>query len=158
MNEGMKSLTWLASFLLFCKAAFAGVTLVNDSTYKLTVHIRASDGTDLGSLSINSQQTMSWSNYMGGSIQYYDASQTPYTVIWFCNNGSTDSPYSIWTNVAAGSVVTANGGDGVRSCQAPKKKPREPAQQQPPPSYPAAEQSIQQQTEEEAGPPQGFLQ
>lgn len=153
----MKNLFKLAILLLFCSTAFAGVTLVNDSTYKLTVHIRASDGTDLGAVSINPQQTMSWTNYKGGtgSIQYYDASQTPYTVIWFCNNGSTDSPYSIWTGVSSGSVVTANGGDGVRSCQAPKKKS---PQQQTQPQYPPAEQQIQKQTEQEAGPPEGLLQ
>lgn len=144
--------------MLFCSAAFAGVKLINDSTYKLTANIRASDGSDLGSVSINPQQTMSWTNYNGGtgSIQYYDASQTPYTIIWFCNNGSTDSPYSIWTGVSSGSVVTANGGDGVRSCQAPKKK--SPQQKIPPQNTPSAEQKIQQQTEQEAGPPEGLVQ
>jgi hypothetical protein len=153
----MKIFACLGSLLLFCSAAFAGVTLVNDSSYKLTVHIRASDGTDLGGLQINPQQTMSWTNYKGGtgSIQYYDASQTPYTVIWFCNNGSSDSPYSIWTGVSSGSVVTANGGDGLRSCQAPKKQQQ---QSQPPPAlYPQAEQNIQKQTEQSAGPPEGML-
>lgn len=150
----MKIFVRIGLFLLFCSAAFAGVTLVNDSAYKLTAHIRASDGTDLGSLQINSHQTMSWSAYQGGSIKYYDASQTPYTVVWFCNNGSSDTPYSIWTNVSAGSVVTANGGDGVRSCQAPKKKP---GKQTTPQTYSSPEQTIQNQTEEEAGPPEGMV-
>jgi hypothetical protein len=155
----MKIFIRLGILLLFCSSVFAGVTLVNDSTYKLMVHIRASDGTDLGALEINPQQTMAWSNYSGGtgSIQYYDASQTPYTVIWFCNNGSTDSPYSIWTGVSSGSVCTANGGDGLRSCQAPKKQSQQP-QQPPPTQYPSAEQNHQKQTEQSAGPPEGMLQ
>src|ERR1700691_3315686 len=97
INKGMKILFRLGVFLLFCSSAFAGLTLVNDSTYKLTVQIRAADGTDLGSLEINPQHTMAWNTFSGttGNIQYYNSSQTPYTVIWFCNNGSTDSPYSI---------------------------------------------------------------
>ena len=147
----------LGVFLLLCSSAFAGLTLVNDSTYKLTVHIRAADGTDLGSLEINSQQTMAWNTFSGttGNLQYYNSSQTPYTVIWFCNNGSTDSPYSIWTNVPSGAVCNANGGDGLRSCQAPKKQEK---QQSPPEAYPTPQQNQQKQTEQSAGPPEGLLQ
>lgn len=154
----MKIFRRLGIFLFLCSAAFGGVTLVNDTAYKLTAKIRAADGTDLGSVDINPQQTMAWSNYMGGtgSIQYYDASQTPYTVIWFCNNGSADSPFSIWTSVSSGSVVTASGGDGIRSCQKPQKQQQQ-SQQPPPQSYPSAEQNIQQQTEKSAGPPEGLL-
>jgi hypothetical protein len=101
---------------------------------------------------------MAWSNYSGGtgSIQYYNGSQTPYTVIWFCNNGSSASPYSIWTGVSSGSVCTANGGDGVRSCQAPKKQEQQPPKI-PPQSLPSGEQNIQKQTEQSAGPPEGML-
>ncbi|SRR5579872_4878451 len=152
----MKILFRLGALLLFCSTAFAGLTLVNDSTYKLTVHIRAADGTDLGALEINPQQSMAWNTFSGttGNIQYYNSSQTPYTVIWFCNNGSTDSPYSIWTDVPSGATCTANGGDGLRSCQKPQKKPypQKPAPQ------PTPQQNIQKQTEQSAGPPEGFLQ
>jgi hypothetical protein len=156
MNRGMKIFVWLGALLLFCSSAFAGVTLVNDSIYKLTVHIRAADGSDLGALEINPQQTMAWNTFSGttGNLQYYNSSQTPYTVIWFCNNGSTDSPYSIWTGVSSGAVCTANGGDGLRSCQAPQKK----QQQQQPQANPSPQQNIQKQTEQSAGPPEGLLQ
>jgi hypothetical protein len=155
----MKIFFRLGAFLLLCSSAFAGVTLVNDSTYKLTVQIRAADGTDLGALEINPQQTMAWNTFSGttGNIQYYNSSQTPYTVIWFCNNGSTDSPYSIWTGVPSGAVCNANGGDGTRSCQAPRKKEQQPATP-PPQSLPSGEQNIQNQTEQSAGPPEGLLQ
>jgi hypothetical protein len=158
INKEMKIFKSLGFFLLLCSAAFAGVTLVNDSSYKLTAQIRAADGSDLGSLEINSQQTMTWTNSSGitGSIQYYDISQTPYTVIWFCNNGSSASPYSIWTGASSGSVVTANGGDGIRSCQAPKKQEQQPPQPVPQ-TYPSAEQNIQQHNEKSAGPPEGLL-
>jgi hypothetical protein len=148
----------LGIFLLLCSSVFAGVTLVNDSVYKLTVHIRAADGSDLGAMQINPQQTMQWNTFSGttGKLQYYDSSQTPYTIIWFCNNGSTDSPYSIWTGVPSGSVCNANGGDGLRSCQAPKKQ----NQQQPrtSPQAPSPQQNMQNQSEQDAGPPEGLLQ
>lgn len=152
INKRMKILGIL---LLICSSAFAGVTLVNDSIYKLTVHIRAADGSDLGVMQINSQQTMQWNTFSGttGNLQYYNSSQTPYTVIWFCNNGSTDSPYSIWTGVPSGAVCNANGGEGLRSCQAPKKQ----NQQQPQPQAPSPQQNMQNQTEQDVGPPEGFL-
>jgi hypothetical protein len=155
----MKIFRRLGVFLLLCSAAFAGVTLVNDTSYKLTAQIRAADGSDLGSLEINPQQTMAWNKSSGvtGNIQYSDVSQTPYTVIWFCNNGSSASPFSVWTSVSSGSVVTASGGDGIRSCQAPKKEPQQPKQPVPQ-SYPSGEQKIQQQNERSAGPPEGELQ
>jgi hypothetical protein len=155
----MKIFRRLGVFLLFCSATFAGVTLVNDTAYKLTAQIRAADGSDLGSLEINPQQTMAWNKSSGvtGNIQYSDISQTPYTVIWFCNNGSSASPFSIWTGASSGSVVTASGGDGIRSCQPPKKQEQQP-QQPVPQSYPSGEQNIQQQTEKSAGPPEGELQ
>jgi hypothetical protein len=158
INKDMRIFFRLGAFLLLCSSAFAGLTLVNDSTYKLTAQIRAADGSDLGSLEIMPQHTMAWNTFSGttGNIQYYNSSQTPYTVIWFCNNGSTDSPYSIWTGVSSGAVCTANGGDGLRSCQAPRKheKPVTP----PPQSLPSGEQNIQKQTEQSAGPPEGLLQ
>ncbi len=160
ISKGMKLFARLGIFLLFCSSVFGGVTLINDTSYKLSATIRASDGTDLGTMQINPQQTMMWTNYNGGtgSIQYYNGSQTPYTVIWFCNNGSEDSPFSIWTQVSSGSVVTASGGDGIRSCQKPKDNKKQQQQEMPPAAYPSAEQNIQQQTEKAAGPPVGELQ
>jgi hypothetical protein len=161
INKGMKQLIRLGFFLLFCSAVFAeSVVLVNDTHYKLTAQIRAADGTDLGKLDINPQQTMTWSNFSGttGSIQYYDVSQTPYTVLWFCNNGDAATPFSVCTGVSSGSTITAHSCDGVKSCQQPQKK-QKGAQ---PGSYgaptPAPQQQQQQQTEQDAGPPEGMLQ
>lgn len=127
---------------------------MNDTHYKLTALIRAADGSDLGKLDINPQQAMTWNNYSGitGNIQYYDVSQTPYTVLWFCNNGDASTPFSVCTGVSSGSTVTAHSCDGTKSCQQPQKK-QKGAQ---PGSY-GAEQKMQQQTEQDAGPPEGMV-
>ncbi len=154
MNSIMKQ---LFIFLLCCSSAFAGVKLVNDSSYKLQALIRAADGTDLGTVEVNAQQTMSWNNFSGitGNIQYYDVSQTPYTVLWFCTQGTTETPFSVCTGVSSGSTVTALSCDGTKACQQQKKK-QKGAQ---PGSYgaPTPQQLQQEQTEEEAGPPEGMV-
>jgi hypothetical protein len=147
----------IAVFLLFCSTSFAGVRLVNDSQYKLQVLIRAANGTDLGTLEINSQQAMTWNTFSGttGNIQYYDVSQTPYTILWFCSEGTTETPFSVCTGVPSGATVTASSCEGTQACQQVKKK-QKGAQ---PGSYgaPTKEQLQQQQTEEEAGPPEGMV-
>jgi hypothetical protein len=155
--------TGLLIFLAFCSTAWAGtVRLVNDSAVKLKAVIRAADGTELGTVDVNPQQTMSWNNYWGGvgNIQYNDVSQTPYTVVWFCNlSEENQTPYSVCQGVSSGATVTASSGDGTRACQQPKKK-QKGAQ---PGSYgyqqqgPSPQQENQQQTEQDSGPPQGMI-
>jgi len=93
---------------------------------------------------------MQWTDYWGG-IGYYNQSQTPYTVAWFCLDGG-DS-FSVCNQVPSGGTVTAFGCDGIRSCPPQKKKGP------PPPQGAPAEQYLQQQEmEKEAGPPEGALQ
>ena len=144
-------------FLLVSATAWAGtVRLVNDTSVKLTAVIRAADGTDIGTIEVNSQQTMSWNNYWGGvgNIQYYDASQTPYTVLWFCNTENDTAPFSVCSGVSSGSTVTALSCSGTRACKQPKKKSKT---NYPPPPPPLPEQQIQQEAEQAAGPPQGMV-
>ena len=74
----------MKKFLLLLIAAAsleAGtVRLANNTSFKLRTVIRAADGTYLGEVVVNPQQTMSWNDYFGG-IGTYNNSQTPYTVI-----------------------------------------------------------------------------
>ncbi|MBS0648416.1 MAG: hypothetical protein JSS10_04225 [Verrucomicrobia bacterium] len=165
----MRIFTKLGLFLGFVSTAFAGsVVLVNDTHSKLTAVIRAADGSDIGKLDINPQQTMTWTNYFGGTgnIQYYDVSQTPYTVLWFCNTDESSSePFSVCTGVSSGSTITAYSCDGTKTCPLPSKKQKgaQPGSYGAPnpgptPPAPTPQQQIQQQTEQEAGPPEGMLQ
>lgn len=140
----MRLITRILFLLAFCPAAFAGtVRLVNDTAYKLKAVIRAADGTELGTIDVPSQQTMSWNSYGGsvGNIQYNDVSQTPYTVLWYCSDGN---PFSVCTGVSTGSTVTASSCGGTKSCKQPKKSQGR--------TYPP-----EQQLQKEMGPPEGGL-
>jgi hypothetical protein len=147
---------WKFAFLLFLLIAiqaWAGaVRLVNDSAYKLRAVVRAADGTYLGEVIVMPQQTMQWNDYWGG-VGYYNQSQTPYTVAWFCVDGGD---FSVCNNVPSGATVTAFGCDGTRSCRPQKKQQNPPSTGAPTEEY-LPEQLEQQQMEQEAGPPQGML-
>ncbi len=100
--------------------------LKNDSPYTLRVSIRGADNTFLGEVIISAQHSMTWSDVFGRSgyygapnaqMQEGYASKTPYMVIWYCMDGND---YSMCDKVATGSLVTASGCDGKRSCAATK--------------------------------------
>ncbi len=141
-------------FLLFMGQAWGGaVRLLNDTAYKLRAVIRAADGTYLGEVIVMPQRTMQWNDYWGG-IGYYNNSQTPYTVIWFCVDGGD---FSVCNNVPSGGTVTAFSCDGTRQCR-PQQKKQNPDQYGPPTEEYLPEQLEQQGMENEAGPPQGMVQ
>lgn len=141
-------------FLLFMGQAWGGaVRLLNDTAYKLRAVIRAADGTYLGEVIVMPQRTMQWNDYWGG-IGYYNNSQTPYTVIWFCVDGGD---FSVCNNVPSGGTVTAFSCDGTRQCR-PQQKKQNPDQYGPPTEEYLPEQLEQQGMENEAGPPQGMIQ
>ncbi|MBP7075374.1 MAG: hypothetical protein KBA81_08350 [Rhabdochlamydiaceae bacterium] len=127
--------------------------LLNDTAYKLRAVIRAADGTYLGEVIVMPQRTMQWNDYWGG-IGYYNNSQTPYTVIWFCVDGGD---FSVCNNVPSGGTVTAFSCDGTRQCR-PQQKKQNPDQYGPPTEEYLPEQLEQQGMENEAGPPQGMVQ
>jgi len=103
-------------FMLACGITWANsVTLMNDSTYTLQASIYDANGTLLGEFVLNPRDATLWSDddeNFGTESNY--ASQIPYTVNWFCMNGS---PYGVCNDVAAGSVVTAQSCGGVQECQ-----------------------------------------
>ncbi len=137
-------------FLLFFAGVEAGsVKLVNNSAYKLRAVIRSGDGSYLGEVLVNPQQTMAWSDYTG-AVAYPNQSQTPYTVVWFCNDDE-GTPFAICTDVGTGFTVVARSCDGTRACK-PKKE-----QTYPPPQGPPTEEYLQKQGQQDAGPPEGTL-
>lgn len=144
----MRRIFTVAIFALLCSKALAGaVTLVNDSANQLRAVIRAADGTYVGEVVVPAMQTMKWNDYTGGvgNIQYPTASQTPYTVAWFCMTGD-GTPFSICTNVGSGQTVTSTSCDGLRQCQ-PNKK-----QQYPPLKGSQAESNLQLEPEQPQNP------
>lgn len=123
------------------------VRLVNDSAFKLRAVIRGADGTYLGEVIVNPQQTMSWNDYWGG-VGYYNQSRTPYTVTWYCLDGGD---FAVCTDVPTGATVPAMTCEGTMSCKAKKKQGPPPAQ------GPDTEEYLQQEQEGDVGPPTGEM-
>lgn len=111
---------WFLAALLLPVFAFAGVNLLNDSAYPLRAVIRGNDGSYLGEMVVQPQHVGHW-NTTYGVLQQSDYATLPYTVLWYCLDGSD---YSIWVGVSTGATVTAQGGQGTRIC-----KPRHPGSQ-----------------------------
>ncbi len=126
------------------------VRLANNTSFKLRTVIRAADGTYLGEVVVNPQQTMSWNDYFGG-IGTYNNSQTPYTVIWYCIDGSD---FSVCEQVPTGATVTPLNCEGTRTCKV------KPPPGRPPLQGPSTKEYLmepeQQQEQQEAGPPEGY--
>jgi len=117
-------------FLLAVVSSVYGgsIRLHNDSPYKLRVIIRGADGTYLGEMILNPSHGTTWADSYGQVGQFGKGtlyqegttrSQTPYSVHWYCLEGS---PYSYSDIVATGSTVTARGGDGARICKPKEDK------------------------------------
>ena len=103
-------MTFLQSF------CFANsVKLFNDSVYTLKATIYDAGGEVLGQFILNPRDATEWSDdLMNFGSQMQSASQTPYTVSWFCLAGTS---YGTCNNVAAGAVVTAQSCGGVQQCE-----------------------------------------
>lgn len=103
--------------------------LYNDSPYKLRAVVRGADGSYLGEMLVLPESFNTWTDSYSqfgplgghsGTTPGAVRSQTPYTVQWYCLDGSD---YSICKNLATASVVLAESCDGARLC-----KPEPPKQ------------------------------
>lgn len=104
-------------------ASHAGtVRLFNDSGYKLRAVVRGADGSYLGEMVITPQSSATWTD----SLQHYGhndeastslknatRSQTPYTIVWYCMDGSD---FSVSDNISTGAFTQAQQGTGKKSC------------------------------------------
>ncbi|MCP5492305.1 MAG: hypothetical protein H7A40_04615 [Chlamydiales bacterium] len=110
----MKKFVWVLGF--FCLPLFCNsVTLFNDSAFKLQATVLSATGENQGTFTILPQHQLTWQDSYSGGQSF---SQTPYTVIWYCENGKE---FGIVTNVGAGAFVSANSSDGYRICPIPKQ-------------------------------------
>ncbi len=102
---------------LFCLPLFCNsVTLFNDSAFKLKATVLSATGDNQGTFTILPQHQLTWQDSYSGGQSF---SQTPYTVVWYCEN---DKEFGIVTNVGAGAFVSANSSNGDRICPVPKQK------------------------------------
>src|ERR1700722_1984073 len=86
------------AMMCFSLSCFASsVRLVNDSPHKLRAVIRGNDGTNLAEMMMEPNESTTWSDQYSttGKLQkgniYQNQpsrSQTPYTVLWYCQDGN----------------------------------------------------------------------
>ena len=127
-------------FITFIELQAASVRLLNDSSYTLKAVIKGADGSFLGEALLAPQEYSNWNDTPPrmnktqpklGS-KNVDISQTPFTVIWYCMDGSD---FSISDNIATGSYIKALHGSGKKTCgQGVKQKDSQDL-----PSYPEKE-------------------
>ena len=113
----------LIVFLLAVQGFCGSVTLFNDSPFRLKATILSATGENLGVVFITPQHQITWQDSFSGGQTF---SQTPYSVIWFCEG---EKEYGVVTNVATGAFVTANSSDGPRICPIPKQRSNPPQSQ-----------------------------
>lgn len=148
----MKKFVLLSLLLIAPLVCFAGsVKLINNSAYRLRAVIRGNDGTFLGELTLNSQQTTTWTddygimgrdNQGGNYVGQFYRSQTPYTVSWYCMDGGD---YALCDGIPTGGAVAALSCNGTRICK--------PSKQNPGSTTPTEEQDNQNYFKREIGPP-----
>lgn len=118
---------FLLPLWLFAQGTQIRLNLLNDSPFTLTAVVQAADGTFLGQTEYTPGQQSTFVTTLKptnlNAPGYYDIALTPYIVVWKCPNGGF---YSVCTQVAAGSLVTANScPSGPYYCQ-PKPEKQKP--------------------------------
>jgi len=101
------------SFHVFC----GSVRLYNDSPTTLKAVVHGNDGSYLGEMLINPGSVTTWNDSQFSQISpsnQGDVSKTPYTVAWYCLDGSD---YSVCYQVASASTVVARSCNGLRQCK-----------------------------------------
>ena len=105
---------WLCILCLMTGSVCAdSVNLFNDTQYTLKAIIYDASGTVMGQFILNPRDASEWSNNDNFGAEMSTASQSPYMVNWICMGGAA---YGSCNNVAAGSLVAAQGCGGTQEC------------------------------------------
>jgi hypothetical protein len=115
---------WIYCLMFFPLLLYAGsVRLINNSPYDLRAVVRGADGSFLGEVVVKAQKETAWTDTYGQYGTYGGAgadanqnyrSKTPYTVLWYCLDGSD---YAVCDTVSTGAIVTAQSCAGSRMCK-----------------------------------------
>jgi hypothetical protein len=107
---------------LFCVSFLQATSLrlENDSTYPLKATIQGADGSLLGEVFLESQESKNWSDTKMTAVKKKASvkSVTPLQVQWNCKAGES---FSISDKVSTGALVRARDGIGPKSCPTSKK-------------------------------------
>jgi hypothetical protein len=105
----------ISLFFLFIATCFSSVhsatiRVINDSPFHLGVTILSATGAVMGRQTLEPTAQFSWQNE---DINVNKNSQSPFTVILYCKNGSI---YGTINNVTTGGMVQASTAAGSRYC------------------------------------------
>ena len=98
----------IASFFFSLHAAT--VRVINDSPFPLGATVLSATGQVMGRETLKPQGQWGWENQ---SVNTSKNSQSPFTVVFYCQNGSV---YGTVANVTTGSMVQATTSTGARYC------------------------------------------
>lgn len=130
---------WFLLFITPFMLQANSVRLINNAPYTLRAVIRGSDGSFLSEVVVQSQKESVWTDSYGqyglsgganSNTNQYSRSKTPYTVLWYCMNGSD---YAVCDTVSTGAVVMSQSCQGARMCSPQQKE--NPASPQPEGNY-----------------------
>ena len=93
----------------------ASINIYNDSPFTLYGEILTADGSSKGNLLLAPLNLTMWHEELGNATW----SQTPFTIIFTCKNGTQ---YGVLANVQTGATVSALASDGKRYCKKDKTK------------------------------------
>jgi hypothetical protein len=102
----------LGSFLFSSIFSFcATVRLINDSPFTLASTILSATGNVMGRYTLKPQEQVSWEN---SNINVDKNSQSPFTVIFYCQTGEV---FGTMSNVSTGAMVAASSSSGPKFCK-----------------------------------------
>ena len=121
-----KMFSLLAAGLTLSSPLFSSVFLFNDSPYKLKAVVVAANGSTLGDKVLESQATSYFEDTLGQSNPTSMQQQAqppmstnqypivPYTVYWYCMNGSA---FATCSEISAGALANPSAGQGPKFCK-----------------------------------------
>ncbi len=128
-------------FLLACLCSFfsaesyCSLFMVNDVPFQMKAVVMGANGENLGEMVLSPQESKYFEDELGQSnpnpshpgppTTNSALSITPYTVYWYCMDGTS---FSHCEGVAAGALVTPGTCPGSHYCKPPKPKEQTPSQ------------------------------
>lgn len=125
----MKKLLLLLTIGFILPMYSASVLFINDSPFVLSATVLSATGEVMGRTTIQPQQQVQWQN---SSLNTTGISQSPFTVIFYCQTGEV---YGTISQITTGGLATASTSSGPKFCKPKDDKKGKEEQQKSPLQY-----------------------
>ena len=116
----MKSCFFYAFLMGTCFLQATSLRLQNETHHSLQATVRGADGSILGEVMVEPQETVVWSDEATArSFRPPSKSMSPFSVYWSCADGET---YCISDHATAGALIKTSQCVGKKACNPPKKE------------------------------------